>query len=97
MSKQTTTVGTTNQNYTNNYFAGTTFPFDQINEPGTYICRWNGHLIRVPEDGVADGRSPLLNIVGPEPLYVTKISDNPWIPLTKARMIAANFDLAVNF
>ncbi len=43
------------------------------------------------------GRSPMINLIGPDPLFVTKISDNPWIALTKARMLAANYDLQVNF
>ena len=76
---------------------GTTIPFDQINEPGCYVCNWTGHLLRVPEDGVAPGRSPLVNIIGNEPLLVTKIADNPFIPLTKARMVASNHDINVNF
>ena len=76
---------------------GTTIAFDQINEPGSYICNWSGHLLRVPEDGVAPGRSPILNIVGSEPLFVTKISDNPFITLTKAKMVASNLDINVNF
>ena len=77
--------------------AGMTVPFDQITEPGAYICNWTGHLLRVPEDGVTAGRSPLINIVGPEPLMVTKVSDNPYITVTKAKLVAANFDLSVNF
>jgi hypothetical protein len=76
---------------------GTVFPFDNINEPGTYICQWSGHLLRVPEDGVMNGRSPMLNIIGAEPLYVTKICENPWITISKARLLASNYDLHVNF
>lgn len=76
---------------------GAVVPFENINEPGTYICQWNGHLLRVPEDGVSAGRSPMINLIGPDPLFVTKISDNPWIALTKARILAANYDLQVNF
>jgi hypothetical protein len=74
-----------------------TIPWDQINEPGAYICNWSGHLLRVPNDGVASGRSPLLNIVGQDTLYVTKISNDPFITVTKARMLASNFDLNVSF
>lgn len=93
---------TTTQNFTNTSAyagtnVGTTIPFDGINAPGTYICNWSGHLLRVPEDGVTPGRSPLLNIVGCEPLTVTKISDNPYITITKAKLLASNFDLNVNF
>ena len=76
---------------------GMKVPFEGINEPGCYVCNWSGHLLRVPEDGVAAGRSPLINVIGPETLYVTKISDSPFIPLTKARMLACNFDINVNF
>ena len=53
--------------------------------------------MRVPEDGVAPGRSPLINIIGNEPLFVTKLSDNPFIPLTKARLVASNLDCNVSF
>ncbi len=95
MTSQTTTNG-----FTTTYGSktvGTTIPFDAINEPGAYICNWSGHLLRVPEDGVTAGRSPLINIVGNEPLTVTKISENPYITLTKAKLLASNFDLNVNF
>ena len=76
---------------------GTQIPFESINQPGCYVCNWSGHLLRMPEDGVAAGRSPLINIIGQQPLFVTKITENPFIPVTKARMLAANCDVAVNF
>jgi len=88
---------THNQNMMQGNQYGAAFTWDQINDPGSYICNWSGHLLRVPEDGVAPGRSPLINFVGPEPLYVTKISENPYITITKARMLASNLDLPVNF
>ena len=75
----------------------TVVPFEQINEPGCYICNWSGHLLRVPEDAIAPGRSPLMNMVGCDPLFVTKISNNPYIPVTKARLCGANCDVNVNF
>ena len=95
MTTQTTTQ-TNNQNYTNSYPA-MTIPWDGIQDPGTYVCNWSGHLLRIPEDGVVSGRSPVLNIVGHEPLFVTKISDDPYVPLTKARLLVSNFDIKVNF
>jgi len=94
------TSATTPQSSTQTYANGNTgqvLPFDQINEPGAYICHWSGHLLRIPEDGVSPGRSPMVNFVGNEALFTTKINDNPWITLTKARMLAANCDLNVNF
>ena len=76
---------------------GACIPFESINEPGAFVCNWSGHLLRVPEDGVKTGRSPLLNIVGNEPLFVTKISSDPYISITKAKLVAANMDVCVNF
>ena len=76
---------------------GTQLPFDSINEPGCYVCNWSGHLLRVPEDAIKPGRSPLLSIMGTEPLFVTKLSNDPYIAVSKARLIAADLDVAVNF
>ncbi len=95
-------MSTTTQNWTqgtqySSTTVGTTIPFEGINAPGAYVCNWSGHLLRVPEDGVTPGRSPMLNIVGCEPLTVTKICDNPYITITKAKLLASNFDLNVNF
>ena len=76
---------------------GTQIPFEGINDPGCYVCNWSGHLLRVPEDAVKAGRSPLMTIRGNEPLFVTKISNDPFVALTKARVTAANYDVPVNF
>ncbi len=76
---------------------GIRLAFDQIDNPGTYVCNWSGHLLRVPEDGTKAGRSPVLEIRGKEQLHVTKLSSDPFVALTKARMIASDLDLPVNF
>ena len=76
---------------------GTTLAFDSISEPGAYICNWSGHLLRVPDDAVAPDRSPLINMIGCEPLFVTKISSNPFVSVTKAKLLACNADVHVNF
>ncbi len=98
MSNQTMTKNTANTAHMDSCTGfGTTVPFASVCEPGCYVCCWSGHLLRVPEDGVAPGRSPLINMVGPEPLFVIKISDNPFIPVTKAKLLACNADCNVNF
>jgi hypothetical protein len=76
---------------------GSSVPFENINDAGCYVANWSGHLVRVPEDGVKPGRSPLIELRGREVLFVTKLSDDPYIPISKARMLAANLDLSVNF
>lgn len=72
-------------------------PFESLDEPGCYVCNWSGHLLRLPEDGVKPGRSPVLSMTGTEPLFLTKISSDPFITRTKARILAADNDLGVNF
>jgi hypothetical protein len=76
---------------------GTQVPFEAINEPGCYVCNWSGHLLRVPEDSIKPGRSPVITIKGNEPLFVTKLTCDPFIPVTKARTLAADCDVPVNF
>ncbi len=93
----TKTTMTSEQIATSTGIVGATIPFEQVNEPGAYICNWSGHLLRVPHDGIAPGRSPMLSIIGAQPLFVTKISDDPYVVTTKARLLAANFDVHVNF
>ena len=76
---------------------GATIPFDAIDSPGAYVCDWSGHLLRVPASGVTPGRAPTFNIIGDSPLTVTKISDNPYIPVGKAKATATQLKLAVRF
>lgn len=73
-----------------------TVPFEGINSPGAYVLP-SGHLLRVPSDSIAAGRSPLMSIEAKEPLLVTKISDDPNITKAKARQVCANADIAPNF
>ncbi len=91
-----TQTTTTNQNESSAY-TGTVIPFENINEPRCYVCNRSVHELRVPPDGVAAGRSPLVCITGQEQLFVTKLSDNAFIPVTKARMLACSHDINVNF
>lgn len=77
--------------------AGTTCAFEQITDPGAYVDLECGRLFRMPEDSLALGRSPLIEAVGREPLIVTKVSDDPFVPISEARLRAADLDVKVNF
>lgn len=72
-------------------------PFSDINSPGCYVANGGGELFRIPEDGVVTGRSPVIEIVSKTPRMVTKVSDDPWLAISKARQLAADSDLYVNF
>ena len=77
--------------------AGLTCTFEQIEDAGCYVTIESGRLLRIPREALAMGRSPLIEMVGHDPWLVTKISDDPYAPLSKARMAAADLDLKVNF
>ena len=70
--------------------------FNELNEPGCYIDA-RGNLVRVPEEALKAQHSPLITIVTKDDDRLTKISGNTYEPVGKARLIAANADLAVNF
>lgn len=74
-----------------------TVPFNNIADPGCYYGHETGWLYRIPNDILAMGHSPLVNIVSNEEHLVTKIAEDPWLPLNKAREICSNADFAVNF
>lgn len=76
--------------------AAVSIPFDAIRAPGSYVCNWNGYLLRVPPDSISVCVRPI-NIVGSAPLFVTKISDDPDLPVTVARQAAVNLCLRVSF
>ena len=76
---------------------GVTGPFDRINRPGCFVVNRTGELMRIPEDALQPGRSPAIDIVSRDPWLVTKISNDAYLPLNKARALAADMDLPVCF
>lgn len=76
---------------------GIPVPLDTVASPGAYICNWSGHLLRVPEQGFLASGPLAVNIVGGQPLTVTKISENPDLPLSEARGRAWTLGLSVRF
>ena len=71
--------------------------WDHIQYPGTYVELKTGHCFRVPEDALKGGRSPVIEIIARDEPQFVQISNDPFIPLNKARMVAADLDLSVNF
>ncbi len=76
---------------------GVSVPLDLIASPGAYVCNWSGHLLRIPEASLVPGGPLALNMVGGRPLMVTKVSDDPDLPLSQARGLARGLGLSVDF
>ncbi|MBN2562070.1 MAG: hypothetical protein JXQ75_14185 [Phycisphaerae bacterium] len=70
---------------------------DEITEPGAYVCRPVGDLIRVVQNGASLDDAELIEKHGTGPMYVTRISEDPFISISRARIIAANLDIEVHF
>ena len=88
----TTTVGSTRSAPTRHCL-----PFAELDSPGTYIANETGELFRIPADALASERSPNIDIVSKTPTLLTKISNDPWVPISRARQIAADADLNISF
>jgi hypothetical protein len=72
-------------------------PFEAIQCPGCYICNWSGHLLRVPEEAVSRFRRPHFSLNARGRLFVTRISNNPYETVTKARELAEACNVQANF
>lgn len=72
-------------------------PFDEINTPGCYVCKTSGTLFRIPPTALSQGQSPVIEVVSDTGAMMAKISDDPWLPITRARQAAADLDLRPNF
>ena len=71
--------------------------WDDLESPGFYLSRATGNGYRVPAEALIKGASPVIEQVSAQPSRMMKLSDNPFIPLIKARNLAANYNIEPNF
>ena len=69
----------------------------EITEPGAYVCHGSGDLLRVADSETPPGNVEPIESKGGQPIYVTRISSDPFVPISKARMAAANLDIEIHF
>ena len=72
-------------------------PLAELSQSGAYVAKETGDLIRVPPDGESTGEEELFGKGATQQLLVAKVSDNPFIPITKARLAAAALDIEISF
>jgi hypothetical protein len=71
--------------------------FDQIEAPGTYVeNRW-GTLFRMPSDALPKRRRSNRKRVVREPWPVTRLTEDPNVPVVAARRIAAELGVWTSF
>ena len=71
--------------------------WDDLETPGFYVSRTTGNGYRIPAEALIKGASPVIEQVSAQPSRLVKVSDNPFIPLIKARNLAANCNIEPNF
>ncbi len=71
--------------------------WNTINRPGCYIIMGSGDLVRIPQEAVAAGHSPLITVTSTGETRVAKLSENVAEPISTLRTIAADNDFFVNF
>lgn len=72
-------------------------PLDEVADAGAYISRSSGHLVRIVAAGRPLVGEELLEEHNTAPVYLTRVSTDPFVPITRARMAAANRDIEVHF
>ncbi|MFY9493401.1 MAG: hypothetical protein WAP55_02920 [Minisyncoccia bacterium] len=70
--------------------------FNEISEPGAYVDQ-QGRLWRVQKDALKEQHSPLITVASTLDTRATRIDSDPFVPIGKARQLAADADLAVCF
>jgi hypothetical protein len=71
--------------------------WEELREPGAYVEEGSGDLFRVPQEALVAGCSPIIGRVSNGASRLVRVSDNPSVPLLKARMVAADHNIDPNF
>jgi hypothetical protein len=72
--------------------------WNTVNQPGAYVCNDTGRLLRVHANGVKEGTCPIVEFIGPNgsPM-VTRLSENPGLPIAELRTICAGTTVKAQF
>ena len=76
---------------------GVSLPLDALKEPGTYVCNWSGHLLRVPEADRGKSRFSAAGAQRTAAWTVTRISADPRISQYQAKSLADRLGLTTSF
>jgi hypothetical protein len=71
--------------------------WEDLHEPGAYVEEGTGDLYRIPQEALVTGASPMITKVSNGASRLVRVSDNPAVPLLKARMVAADHNIEPNF
>jgi hypothetical protein len=68
-----------------------------IDQPGFYVNKASGQGFRITRELLIPGASPVLSFLGAEKERFVLLSDDPYLPVTAAKMLCADNDISPNF
>lgn len=68
-----------------------------IEYPGFYVNRNTGQGFRITRELLIPGASPALSFLGAENERFVRISEDPYLPVTAAKMLCADNDISPSF
>jgi hypothetical protein len=68
-----------------------------IHQPGFYASRTTGQGYRITPDLLIQGASPSLSVLGAENERFVRLSDDPFVPTSAARLLCADNDISPRF
>lgn len=71
--------------------------WNEIEKPGCYLFVDTGELVRIPEEALAPGHSPLIAFSSKKSPRVARLSNDPSTPISVLRVTAADHDYSVEF
>ncbi len=71
--------------------------WENIREPGFYVSSQTGKGYRITQESLIPGASPAIGVTGAEREMFTRLSNDPYLTLSAARLISADNDVECSF
>jgi hypothetical protein len=68
-----------------------------IEQPGFYVNKQTGQGFRITKELLIPGASPALSVLGAENERFLRISDDPYLPVSAAKLLCADNDVSPTF
>jgi hypothetical protein len=68
-----------------------------IDQPGFYVSKQTGQGFRITRELLIPGASPALSFLGADKDRFVLISDDPYVPVSAAKLLCADNDISPSF
>jgi len=68
-----------------------------IQNPGFYVNKHTGQGFRITKELLIPGASPALSVLGAESERFIRVSDDPYVPVSAAKLLCADNDVSPMF